>query len=188
MIEVEQKFQASNLEALKQHLQSDDIEIVHSSDSQNQSDEYFNHRQLRFELQDIALRIRTVNDRHVLTFKGPNQDASTKIRTETEIELSEEDAGRMIEIFLGLGMHSVAKLSKTREAIEVTWQGRNVEVCFDSVDEVGDFVELEIVVETEDEIASAKQVLDSLAQRLELKEPTTTSYLEMLLIKQGTLR
>jgi len=187
MIEIEKKFQVSSFDAIRSHLTAGKIEIVRDSEPKFQSDEYFNHRQLRFELQDIALRIREVDGRHILTFKGPNQDATTKIRTEVEVEFSKEDAGKMTEMFLGLGMHSVAKVSKTRDSIQIRWQGADVEVCLDSVDEVGSFVKLEIVAENQDDVPAAKEKLEALAQQFELQDSITTSYLEMLLKARGQL-
>lgn len=187
MIEIEKKFHVSSFDAIRSHLAAGKIEIVKDAEPKFQSDEYFNHRQLRFELQDIALRIREVDGRHILTFKGPNQDATTKIRTEVEVEFSKEDAGKMSEMFLGMGMHSVAKVSKTRDSIQIRWQGTDVEVCLDSVEEVGCFVELEIVVESDDAIRAAKEKLESLADTFGLKDSITTSYLEMLLKARGQM-
>jgi len=187
MIEVEKKYQVPSFDAIRNVLSPDSFEILSDADPKFQSDEYFNHRQLRFELQDIALRIRQVDDRFVLTFKGPNQDATTKIRKEVEVALNQEDAGKVSEMFLGLGMHSVAKVCKTRDAIAIRWEGSDVEVCLDSVDEVGCFVELEIVAENEDHVSTAKQRLESLADKLGLEGSITTSYLELLLKARGQL-
>lgn len=187
MIEIEKKFQVADFKAIRKELAAENFDVMKDAPPKFQSDEYFNHRQLRFELQDIALRIREVDGRHILTFKGPNQDATTKIRTEIEVEFSEEDAGKMSGMFQGLGMYSVAKVSKTRDTILIRWQGANVEVCLDSVDEVGCFVELEIVAESQEDVPSAKEKLESLAERFGLKDSTTTSYLEMLLKARGQL-
>ncbi len=187
MIEIEKKFRISNFDALRSELSASDFDVISDEQPKFQSDEYFNHLQLRFELKDIALRIRQVDDLHILTFKGPNQDATTKIRTEVEVMLSEEDAGKMTEMFLGMGMYSVAKVSKTRDTILIRWQGTNVEVCLDAVEEIGCFVELEIVVENEDDVPAAKQKLESLANKFGLEGAITTSYLEMLLDARGQL-
>ena len=187
MIEIEKKFQVADFDAIRNELSAGNFDVMEHAPPKKQSDEYFNHRQLRFELQDIALRIRQVDDRHILTFKGPNQDATTKIRTEVEVDFSKEDAGKMSEMFLGLGMHSVAKVSKTRDTVLIRWEGANVEVCLDSVEEVGYFVELEIVAGNSEEIPAAKEKLESLAEKFGLKDSITTSYLEMLLQARGQL-
>lgn len=187
MIEIEKKFQVKNFDAIRSALASGDLDVMEDLPPKFQCDEYFNHRQLRFELQDIALRIRQVDERHVLTFKGPNQDATTKIRTEIEVDLAKEDAEKVSQMFLGLGMHSVAKVSKTRDTIVIRWQGANVEVCLDAVEEVGYFVELEIVAEDKEQVPTAKSTLEALADKFGLEDSTTTSYLEMLLQGRGQL-
>lgn len=187
MIEIEKKYRVPNFEGIREKLASGDFDVMSDVKPKFQSDEYFNHRQLRFELQDIALRIRHVADKFILTFKGPNQDATTKIRKEVEVSLTEEDAGKMSEMFLGMGMHAVAKVCKTRDTIAIRWEGSNVEVCLDSVDEVGCFVELEIVAENEGDVPVAKERLELLAEKFGLEGSTTTSYLEMLLKARGQL-
>lgn len=185
MIEIEKKFQVENFDKIRQSLTSGTLDVMLQRPAVTQTDEYFNHRQLRFDLQDVALRIRQVDDRYVLTFKGPNQDTATKIRSEIEVEFDSEDAEKMSQMFLGMGMHSVAKVCKLREAVQIRWQEATVEVCLDAVDEVGYFVELEIVAEDADDVAPSIAKLESLAQQFELSDSTTTSYLEMLLQGRG---
>ena len=187
MIEIEKKFQVENFDKVRQKLASGDLDLMEEHASTHQSDEYFNHRQLRFELQDIALRIRRVEDQHVLTFKGPNQDADTKIRQEIEVELAKEDADKISQMFLGMGMMSVAHVDKYRETITVRWEGSTVEICLDAVEGVGYFVELEIIAESETEVPADKAKLESLAEKLSLSNSTTTSYLEMLLQARGQI-
>jgi adenylate cyclase class 2 len=187
MIEIEKKFQVKNFDAIRKELASGDFDVMQDLPPKVQSDEYFNHRQLRFELQDIALRIRQVDEDYVLTFKGPNRDANTKIRTEVEVEFSKDDADKMSQMFLGMGMHSVAKVCKQRDTIVIRWQGANVEVCLDAVQEVGYFVELEIVAENDDDVPAAIEKLETLATKFDLADSITTSYLELLLQARGEL-
>lgn len=187
MIEIEKKFQVEKFDKIRGALASGKFDVMHQGQSIAQTDEYFNHRQLRFDLQDIALRIRQVDDRYVLTFKGPNQDADTKIRSEIEVDFDREDADKMAQMFLGMGMHSVAKVCKLREAIQIRWQEATVEVCLDAVEEVGYFVELEIVAENEGDVEASVAKLESLAQQFELSDSITTSYLEMLLQGRGQI-
>lgn len=187
MIEIEKKFQVDNFDSIRTKLASGDFDVMQDYPAKTQSDEYFNHRQLRFELLDIALRIRRVNDRKILTFKGPNQDATTKIRTEIEIDLTKDDDQKMSQMFLGMGMHSVAKVNKNRDTSLIRWQGSNVEVCLDEVTEVGCFVELEIVAENDEDVPAAKSKLEALAEAFGLSDSTTISYLELLLRSRGQL-
>jgi len=187
MIEIEKKFQVESFDLIRKKLASGELDVMQDLPPKKQSDEYFNHRQLRFELQDIALRIRQVGDRHILTFKGPNQDATTKIRTEIEVDLDATDGAKMLQMFLGMGMHSVAKVNKNRDTSVIRWQRASVEVCLDEVAEVGCFVELEIVAENEEDVPAAKSKLESLAKEFGLQDSTTISYLELLLRSRGQL-
>jgi len=185
MIEIEKKFLVEGFDQLKPKL----LALVSDAQSvvQAQSDEYFNHEQLRFEIQDIALRIRSVEDRCILTYKGPNRDAKTKIRDEIEVDLSEEQSAGVIRVLKGIGLYSTAVVRKTRENYPIQWEGSPVNVSLDTVEEVGCFVELEIVAEAEQEVPAAVKKLESLASELSLSESTTTSYLEMLLRNRGEI-
>jgi len=178
MFEVELKFPVASLELIRQQLES--LEVISSSSSQH-SDEYFNHSLLDFAARDIALRFRS-NDRHVLTYKGPNLDKRAKVREEVELEFAAEEKAKLVQMFMGMGFHSVAVVNKTRKTIKVNHSQKTIEICLDEVEGVGTFVELELIVEAKSEIESAKGHLESLAIKLGIAtEPTTVSYLEMLL-------
>ena len=69
----------------------------------------------------------------------------------------------------------------------IKWQDQVVEICLDEVGEVGSFVEIELVVEDDGEIESAKQTLLSLAEQVGLSGPIKTSYLGLLLDRRGQL-
>ena len=148
-------------------------------------DEYFNHPLHDFVEKDLALRIRKVAGSSWLTFKGPNRDGEAKIREEIEISLdaSEEndDADKMRRIWLACGFVSAATVEKRRVKYDLVWQHTKIQICLDSVTGLGDFVELEVVVEDEPGlIMAAKGQLAELAERLELRNSTTKSYLAML--------
>ena len=151
-----------------------------------QSDEYINDPLRDFAKQDKALRIRSHDGRYFMTFKGPNLDEVAKIRQEIEMPLeSAACADQLKEAFIGIGFISVATVSKRREKMTIKWQDEVVEICLDDVDEVGSFVEVELVVEDDGDIESAKQTLLSLAQQVGLSGPIKTSYLGMLLDGRG---
>ena len=79
-----------------------------------------------------------------------------------------------------LSFQPVAQVSKLRTEAQVKWKDRTVTVCLDEVEEVGDFVEIDLVV-GEPELAEAKAVVLSLASDLGLSSGVRSSYLEMLL-------
>ena len=147
-----------------------------------QSDEYLNDPLRDFAKQDKALRIRNSDGRYFMTYKGPGLDAFAKIRHEIEMPLeSAACAEQLKQAFIGIGFVAVARVSKRRETMTILWQDKNVEICLDQVDEVGSFVEVELVIEDDGDVESAKHTLSSLAQQVGLSGAIKTSYLELLL-------
>lgn len=181
MFEIEFKFPVKNHADCRQQAMT--LGATSVSVSQH-VDEYFNHRLLDFAAQDIALRIRSRDDRHILTWKGPTHDSNAKIREEIEITLNADDRERFRKMLFGMGFHSVATVCKQRESLSVESEGATMTICLDTIEGLGTFVELEIVAGSESAIADAERSLDRLAKQLKIQaEPTTVSYLEMLLRK-----
>jgi len=120
---------------------------------------------------DEALRIRK-SEKIVLTYKGPKVDRETKTREEIEVVVSDFEG--TLEIFKRLGFNVVAKVSKVRKIYKLD----DVKILVDSVDGLGDFVEIEI---KSDDVEVAKKKIFEIARHLGLKESITKSYLEMLL-------
>ena len=91
----------------------------------------------------------------------------------------------MKQIFMAMGFQELATVTKTRERMSLIWLGTPITICLDQVEEVGEFVELEIVAADEGEAELAKSHLRSLAEELKLSGGIRTSYLELLLTKRG---
>ena len=184
MFEVELKFPVDSHEVIRQKLKSLEsglFQVLSETTSQH-CDEYFNHSLLDFAAKDIAFRIRNRADGHILTYKGPNLDQRAKVREEIELEFNGDEKDKFRRMLFGMGFHSVAAVNKKRDSISVVCEGQAIEVCLDDVEGVGTFVEIEQVVAEKSEIAAAKGNLESLATRLGItSQPTTVSYLEMLL-------
>ena len=182
MFEVELKYPVTSHEPIRQRLATMESKSLGVSDH---CDEYFNQTLLDFAGNDIALRIRSRGDRHTLTYKGPNLDARAKIREEIEIELDTENKDKFRGMLFGMGFHAVTEVNKQRESLSVRWQDRDATICLDTIDPIGTFVELELVVENELQVITAKATLEALAAELAItSEPTTVSYLEMVLDQQ----
>lgn len=147
-------------------------------------DQYFNHPVRDFALTDEALRIRSIGGENRLTFKGPKVDATSKTRKELEIRLASgvEPAQGLGAMLVALGFVPAGTVKKTREIVDIQWEGHQVEVAFDQVHGLGDFIELETVAD-EASMPAARAALLRLADRLDLKESIRLSYLQMLLAR-----
>ena len=88
-------------------------------------------------------------------------------------------AGEYTQLLEALGFRAVAEVRKRRVAGRFQWQGRSVEIALDDVQNLGQFVELEITV-GQDELDAAQRELVALASHLELSNPERRSYLELL--------
>ena len=180
--EVEQKFrlgeQAASIVARLIEFGATEIGEV------RQADHYFNHPVRDFATTDEALRIRSVGDRNWLTWKGPKIGQKTKTRREIEPALGDgsKTADEIAEVLTILGFRSVAVVRKVRKQFEIEWDGRCFELAFDRVDEVGEFLEVELLAEKSD-LDAAQQALKSLCDAIGLEDSAVErkSYLRMLL-------
>ena len=66
----------------------------------------------------------------------------------------------------------------------VRWRGRQVTATLDEVNDVGTFVEFELMADSED-LETAKACIGSLADALGLADSERRSYLELLLEVRG---
>ncbi len=182
MYEVELKVQVSH-ESVRERLASIDADHV---ETVTQEDTYYDAPDRSFAETDEALRIRSVSREDdsttVLTYKGPLVDANSKTRTEAETTVADNEA--MAAILTGLGYEPAATVRKTREYYTVD----ECTVTLDSVDDVGEFVEVEYSsdVKTESGIDAAREQAEGVLDQLGLSsdDQIRTSYLELLLEKQ----
>lgn len=148
-------------------------------------DLYFQAPDRDLKATDEAFRLRRVGPRNCLTYKGPKRDSETKTRPEIEVALAEGDAtaADAERLFVALGYKPVTAVRKKRRVYRFPRDGFDVEVSFDSVERVGEFVELEILAE-EAQYESAKATLLAAAAELGLTEKETRSYLGLVLEAQ----
>jgi adenylate cyclase, class 2 len=139
----------------------------------DQVDEYFNHPCRDFAETDEALRLRK-DSTSKITYKGPKIDKFTKTREEIEMRI--DDLDQMATILIRLGFRSVARVRKKRK--EYVLDG--VTISLDSVEGLGDFVELE--VQGEDAVEGRSRI-ERLRDELGLAGSERRSYLEMLIIQ-----
>lgn len=152
------------------------------ADDVAQADRYFNHPARDFAQTDEALRIRSIGDSNVVTYKGPKIGTTTKTRLEIEPALGDgpHNAEQFAEVLVALGFRPVATVNKRRQSYDLQRNGRAFEVCIDRVDRVGDFIEIETSAERSG-LPEAQQAVRSLADEFQLQDEVRRSYLSMLL-------
>jgi adenylate cyclase class 2 len=183
MLEIEVKYRVSEFELVRRRLE----ELgAAPQPARREADHYFNAPDRDFGRTDEALRLRRIGPANRVTYKGPKIDRQTKTRTEIEVLLAEGEqaANDFCRLLTALGYRPTVVLGKDRVAYELKRDNYHLEVTLDTVDEVGLFVEIEILA-PEAELATARQVLLRLADELGLTASERRSYLEMLLEMRG---
>ncbi len=177
------KFPAADLAALERRLAARGAVFLHE---QTEADHYFNAPDRDFARTDEALRVRRVERRNRVTYKGPKRDAQTKTRTEIEVALEEGDraANDFMQILRHLGYRPVAVVRKRRRSYRVERNSFELEITLDDVERVGRFVELEIQAPEERLEAARAEVLAEAAE-LGLSASERRSYLELLLAQSS---
>ena len=185
-LEVEQKYRIERPDELRRlltHLGASFRPAVRQIDS------YFNHPSRYFAQTDEALRIRTIGKRNFVTYKGPKLDSRVKTRRELEQPLADgaEAADRFCELLTALGFRATAVVAKWRASAEVDWRDTKYELAWDTVDALGEFLEIELVVD-ETERESAQTRIAALETELQCNSVERRSYLEMVLARGSNPR
>ena len=185
-LEVEQKYRIERPDELRRlltHLGASFRPAVRQIDS------YFNHPSRDFAQTDEALRIRTIGERNFVTYKGPKLDSRVKTRRELEQPLADgaEAADRFCELLTALGFRATAVVAKWRASAEVDWRDTKYELAWDTVDALGEFLEIELVVD-ETERESAQTRIAALETELQCNSVERRSYLEMVLARGSNPR
>ena len=179
MIEVEIKTVVRNREEIIEKL----LQLGFQKEMQmKESDFYFDNESGDIRFSDKALRIRccenltTKKTESFMTYKGPKLDNVSMTRNEYEIEISNIETG--MEILENLGYTSVYPVVKMRQYFK---KGES-RACLDQVENLGDFLELEIVVEDDRDRDKALDKIMLILQELgyEKKDVIRRSYLSML--------
>jgi len=181
--EVEQKFAVTSELAIHARLVELGVEL---GSPVKEADHYFNHPARDFAKTDEALRLRVKGDSNFITYKGPKIDATTKTRKEIELQLpAGKEVIQQLRLLLEtLGFRSVATVTKNRQSASFQWEGREVHVTWDEVQDVGTYMEIEIMADDQG-LAAAKKALESLANQLGFAASERRSYLELLLSRMA---
>ncbi|GCC10225.1 CYTH domain protein [archaeon] len=134
MIEVEIKVKANNPESIRKRIAELNGSFIAL---EKQFDIYFNHPCRDFGTTDEALRLRKVDGKVELTYKGEKIDAVTKTREELIAETGDFESVR--KILMKLGFSQVREVVKERKVYSL---GEYL-VMIDSVEGLGKYVEVE---------------------------------------------
>ena len=185
MIEVEVKLPIENKEILEEALAKKGF--IKTSQV-CEEDMYFDNASGQIRRGGEALRIRKVTDlqtgksQSVMTYKGKKLDTVSMSRRELETGVA--DAKTCMGIFEALGFEMVPPVVKK---IRQEYTLDNMNACVDQVQGLGNFLEMEMVIEEQDNKEEAllqiEKMLDSLGYRME--DTTRRSYLSMLQRKEA---
>jgi adenylate cyclase class 2 len=185
--EVELKFRVADLAAVEDRLAGLGARFATPVE---QVDRYFAHPARDFATTDEALRLRSVGDDVAITWKGPRLAGGGKTRREIELPLAtvaptvasgaSPTLDRWTELLEALGFRRVREVAKRRRTARLAWQGAEVEIALDAVAGLGDYLELELLAES-DGIPAAQARIEALASELGCGTPEPRSYLEMVL-------
>jgi adenylate cyclase class 2 len=184
MLEIEQKFICSDFAAIERRLSE---RQARRGEEHIESDHYFNAPDRDFARTDEAFRLRRIDTANFLTYKGPKQPGTVKVRTELEIRLRDGDeaAEQFMQLLAHLGYRPVAIVRKQRRYYHLERGSFALIVCLDEVEQLGRFVEVEIVA-PEEQAEAARTVLAETAAALSLTRLERRSYLNLLLAARGT--
>jgi adenylate cyclase class 2 len=183
MLEIEMKFRVSDFAVVEQRLR-DWQPKTHATIAE--ADHYFNAPDRDFGQTDEAFRLRRIGTNNRVTYKGPKQPGPTKTRTELELSLADGlgTADEFCALVQHLGYRPTAIVRKQRTTHDIHRDGFDLQICFDEVERLGRFIEVEIVAE-ESRRDQAQQVLMQVARALGLDQIEPRAYLRMVLSLDG---
>lgn len=139
-----------------------------------EEDTYFQHPSRDFKESGEAFRIRRIDQNYFITYKGPKVNTKSKTRYEAETGIADGKVAR--DVFERLGFVEAGRVTKDRK----TYSFSDIEICIDNVHGLGKFVELEKIGE---DYEKDEKDLFALAEKLDLNEFTSRSYLSLLMEK-----
>ena len=178
MIEVEIKVAVNNPEKLKNSLY--ELGFV-KGELIREKDTYFDTTEDFIRKNDRALRLRSSENLasgellHSIAYKGPKLDKISMTREELETEIT--DSQVMKDLLVALGYVKMYSVIKTRQYFTL----EDLTACIDSVNDLGEFLELEMVVSEEERESTLEHIVEFLEKIGYRKdEIIRTSYLSML--------
>lgn len=155
-----------------------------------EEDMYYNSEYHDVRKHDEALRIRKTRDlltgktRAQINFKGKKMDQISMSRREYETGIEDPDC--MEKILGAIGFTQVAGVKKTRNYL----RREEMTACLDQVENLGNFLELEVIVRKEKlrerYLSQMREILQELG--LSMDNTVRASYLSMLMGKEENIK
>lgn len=149
-----------------------------------ESDTYFTSAFHDFMGTDEALRIRESENFSktcavsFLTYKGPKLDMISNTRKELETMVADGQVCR--NILLSLGYRELSPVRKLRQY----YHQDSITACVDQVEDLGSFLELEMLVETEADRPKALKKIEAILHDLDCRMEDTTRYSYLFMLRQ----
>ncbi|HUH79012.1 MAG TPA: class IV adenylate cyclase [Methanoregula sp.] len=142
-------------------------------------DIYYNAPHRDFAKTDEAIRVRYTNNHAVVTYKGAKVKGSG-LKAREELNTAVESGDVFEKMLVRLGFVRTAEVNKWRE----NFRYAGASVSLDTVEELGTFVEVEIMAEDGGPDATAR--IERIAGEIGVHgEPILLSYLELVLEKRS---
>lgn len=191
MFEIESKYPVDAPDALIERIALEGGIFV--SENRNE-DTYYNHPCRDFAVTGEALRIRRIDGQPLITYKAPKVatvdqqlggDVKAREELEWRLDPGDLDGSAMRRLLTHLGFREVATVDKTRKTYRIGAVDDALTITIDAVDSVGNYAEIECVLHSNEPtlqaIATGRERVRKMADRLGLANPESRSYLRMLL-------
>ena len=179
MLEIELKVPVPDLDKVRQQLVDHNAIFIGKV---HEHDIYYNAPHRDFGVTDEAMRVRYTDDHAVVTYKGAKiKKFGLKAREELNTAV---ESGTVFESMLArLGFVKTAEVNKWRE----NYQYDKAMISLDTVEELGTFVEIEVIAESEE--SDAAHQIEKISKEIGVQgESILASYLELLLSKRSEVR
>jgi adenylate cyclase class 2 len=176
MLEIELKVRILSLDTVRRRLADCNARFLGKV---HERDVYYNAPHRDFGVTDEAVRVRYTDNHAVVTYKGA-KTAASGLKAREELSTAVESGGVFEAMLERLGFTRTAEVNKWRE----NYQIGNAMVSLDSVEELGTFVEIEIMAEREGNMVPAQ--IERISKGIGIEgDPILASYLELLLAKRS---
>ena len=133
-----------------------------------EEDTYYTDKDLIFVNNRICLRTRKINEDYLeLTYKPKSDDLTEKYgKKEVNIKIDAKDYSDIKYVLTELGYLEYVSLKKHRKTYSKEINNVEYNIMIDKIDGVGNFIELEILVDTEEEQKKLHDELDNFVERM----------------------